>query len=303
MSQYAPIALFVYNRLEHTRRTIQALRANGEAAESDVIVFSDGPKTEKDVAKIAALREAIRQTSGFRSVVVVERERNLGLAQSIITGVSDVLSRHERVIVVEDDLVTSSHFLQYMNEALDHYAGEERVASIHGYVYPVARPLPETFFLRGSDCWGWATWRSRWAMFNPNGVELLDALQRERLTDAFDLGGAFGNTSMLEDQIAGLNNSWAIRWHASTFLANRLTLYPGRSLVLNIGNDSSGTHSGTYRTYDVEFSPRPVRVGGIPVEESAVGREAFADFGRRNKLGASRGRRLVRLLKRLLGAA
>ena len=134
------------------------------------------------------------------------------------------------------------HFLRFMNDGLDRYADDERVASIHAYIYPLARPAPETFFLRGADCWGWATWRRAWEHFNPDGKTLLQQLEAHGLTRAFDFDGTAAFTEMLENQIRGLNNSWAIRWHAACFLDGLLTLYPGRSLVHNIGNDGSGTH-------------------------------------------------------------
>ena len=304
MTSHAPVALFVYNRPDHTRLTVEALRDNAGAAETDLVVFADGPKTPADAERVAAVRAFARGVTGFKSVRVIERDENRGLAASIIAGVTRMLEEHERVIVMEDDLVTSKYFLTYMNQALAHYAGDERVASVHGYTYPVSGALPETFFLRGADCWGWATWRDRWRMFDPDGARLLRELRTRGLADAFDLGGAFSNTAMLEAQVQGRNNSWAIRWHASAFLADKLTLYPGHSLVLNIGNDSSGTHCGTTDTFDVEFTARPVAVGGIAVEESEAGRRAFAAFGRANELGRqSFGTRAVRALRRLLRPA
>lgn len=297
---HAPIALFVYRRVDHVRRTIEALALNRESAESDLIMFSDGPKGDTAAADVAAVREYLKSVTGFRSINIVERERNHGLAQSIITGVSQVLSRSDRVIVMEDDLVTSPHFLRYMNEALSCYQDDDRVASIHGYVYPVESPLPETFFLRGADCWGWATWRRGWRLFNPNGSELLLELQRRDLTRDFDFEGTLGYTKMLQSQIAGTNDSWAVRWYASAFLREKLTLYPGRSLVQNIGNDSTGAHCATTDDYDVSLTSSPVRVGGIPVEDSSVGRNAFVEFGRRNQPRPNLRATLGRLVRRAI---
>ena len=299
MTDYAPISLFVYNRLDHTRRTVDSLRANAYAAQSDLYVFADAARDERDAENVEAVREFVRGIDGFKSLTVIEKDRNYGLAASIIGGVTDVLRRHDRVIVMEDDLVTSPFFLRYMNEALEHYANDERVASIHGYVYPTNLPLPETFFLRGADCWGWATWRRGWALFNPDGSALLAELYATNSTREFDFDGAFQYTGMLRDQIAGANNSWAIRWYASAFLRNKLTLYPGRSLVVNIGTDASGTHCGSTDTFDVESSTSPIRIGGIPVEDSAQGRAAFTEFGKRNGLGSAMKHRLRRLARKL----
>lgn len=167
-----------------------------------------------------------------------------------------------------------------MNEALDRFAEEERVISVHGYVYPTDQTWPEAFFLCGADCWGWATWRRGWVHFNPDGQFLLDELTRENLLKAFDFNGAYGFSAMLKGQINGSNDSWAVRWHASAFLANKLTLYPGRSLTHNIGNDSTGTHCGTSTVFDSELSVTPIRLDSVVIEESEVARKTIEDFFR-----------------------
>ncbi|HEY8359058.1 MAG TPA: glycosyltransferase, partial [Ramlibacter sp.] len=226
-----PIALFVHARPAHTERTVASLLRNEGAAQSDLLVFSDAARTPEKQAAVAEVRAFIAGIRGFRSVRIVERPSNFGLAKSIIDGVSQVLAESDRVIVVEDDMVTSPHFLTYMNEALERFRDDERVISVHGYVYPVASALPEAFFLPGADCWGWATWRRGWSVFNPDGQALLDELTRRKLLRAFDFNGTHDYSGMLRDQIAGRNDSWAVRWYASAFLADKLTLYPGRSLV------------------------------------------------------------------------
>jgi glycosyltransferase involved in cell wall biosynthesis len=215
-------------------------------------------------------------------VKVTLREENFGLARNLTSGISEVLGQHDSIIVVEDDIVVSPFFLRFMNEALGHYGGEPRVGSISGYCYPLAGEVPETFFLRGADCWGWATWRDRWRVYNPNGRELLSELRRRKLTRQFDFDGTTILTKILKDQISGKVNSWAIRWHATCFLRDLLILYPGRSLVQNIGHDGTGTHSKASGTvYDVELSPSPIAVGGIAIEENAAARAAVRDFFRR----------------------
>lgn len=244
-------------------------------------MFSDGPRDATVEADVQAVRAYVATLSGFKSVQVVKRTENLGLATSIIRGVSEVLGQHDRVIVVEDDLVTSPHFLRYMNDALELYETEDRVVSIHAYVYPVTDRLPETFFLRGADCWGWATWRRGWQLFRADGETLLAELRQSGLSRLFDFEGSFGYMRMLEDQIAGLNDSWAIRWYASAFLRNKLTLYPGRSLVHNIGNDASGSHLTDTSAYDVKPTAQPIPIRQVAVEDSAVARGAFERFGRR----------------------
>jgi hypothetical protein len=242
------------------------------------VVFSDGPRNAADVPAVTAVREVVRQSSGFARVVVHEASTNRGLAQSIISGVSDVVSQYGKLIVLEDDLVSSRHFLYFMNEGLSRYEHRPGVVSIHGYCYPTGEPLPETFFLRGADCWGWGTWERAWRLFNPDGRALLAELNHRRLTRDFDLDGWYPYTRMLKKQVAGVNDSWAIRWHASAFLANGLTLYPGQSLVRNIGNDLSGTHSRHTEQFDSKPVEERVMVTEIPVEECAQARRAFGSF-------------------------
>lgn len=297
MTTRAPIALFCYRRPVHLARTLEALAGNPGASESELVIFADGPRSEQDRADVEATREVAARARGFASVEVRAAAENQGLAPSIIAGISAMVKAHGRVIVVEDDLVTAPYFLKYMNEGLALYADADRVASIHGYVYPCATPLPETFFLRGADCWGWATWARAWALFESDGAKLLAELRQRRLTRDFDLGGAFPYTRMLKDQIAGRNSSWAIRWHASAFLADRLTLYPGRSLVQNIGNDASGTHASASDLYRVELSDRPIAVRALPLQQSEQAVQAFANFFRRQRGGPVR--RAARRLRAL----
>lgn len=274
----APITLFAYARPGHTQRTIEALLRNIEANKHDLIVYSDAPHSPEKSQAVSAVRDYLQTIEGFRSVTINNRPHNYGLAKSIIDGVSEVLLHHERIIVVEDDMVTSPYFLTYMNEALECFADDDRVISVHGYVYPVQQALPEAFFLRGADCWGWATWRRGWVHFNPDGQALLDELERRGLSKEFDFNGSYEYSKMLKDQIKGRNDSWAIRWYASAFLADKLTLYPGRSLVHNIGNDSSGTHCGSDASYDVKLSGAVINLLGLKVAESKVARAAFEAF-------------------------
>ncbi|MEO7621569.1 MAG: glycosyltransferase [Gallionella sp.] len=274
----APIALFVYNRPAHTRQTVEALLKNELAGESDLIIYSDAQKKPEAAEAVREVREYIRTITGFRSVSIVEREKNLGLANSIIDGVTSVVNERGRIIVLEDDLVTSPYFLRFMNDALDMYEREESVISIHGYVYPVAEKLPETFFLRGADCWGWATWKRGWELFEPDGEKLLASLKIEHLETEFNFGGSYDYLGMLDSQVKGENDSWAIRWYASAFLKNKLTLYPGRSLVLNIGNDNSGTHCGATEIFSGDIIARPVAVGGIPIVARLEARSAVAKY-------------------------
>jgi len=274
----SPVALFVYNRPLHTRQTVEALQRNDLACETALHLFSDGPRTPSAAPAVEAVRRYLRGIQGFRRVTIVERPTNLGLSQSIIQGVTEVVGDRGRVIVLEDDLVTSPHFLRFMNAGLDLYEQEEKVISIHGHMYPLGIRLPETFFLRGADCWGWATWKRGWDLFEPDGRKLQAQLRRRGLERAFDLDGACPYTRMLADQIAGRNDSWGILWHASAFLNDRLSLNPARSVVLNIGDDHSGTHSGSARAFRVDLASTPIRLDPIAIEESIDARDGIRDF-------------------------
>lgn len=279
----APVALFVYNRPWHTRRTVEALRANLYASETPLYIFSDAPRNAAASEAVAEVRSFLREITGFKSVLIIERENNFGLARSIIDGVSQVCEEHGRVIVLEDDLVTSLYFLKYMNDGLEKYRDEHKVISIHGYIYPVEKALPETFFLKGADCWGWATWKRGWNVFEQDGQKLLDELKRRKLTYQFDFDGSYPYTKMLRNRIAGKNSSWAILWYASAFLQDKLTLYPGRSLVHNIGLDGSGAHCSPEESFSSEIGEAPVTLGNINIEESALARQQFAKFLRQTR--------------------
>jgi hypothetical protein len=287
---HSPVAVFGFNRPKHLRRTLDSLSSNVGAKSSAIFLFIDGPRNDQDIFLI---RECVDLSTDFQnrfaSFNVYTQDSNQGLARSIITGVSKVLENYSTVIVVEDDLVTSPLFLDFINRALNRYANDQEVASIHGFVTPFKKPLSEPFFMRGADCWGWGTWRDRWELFNPNGQELLDQLESRELLKEFDLDGAYPFSGMLKDQIAGKNNSWAIRWHASIFLQNKLTLYPARTYVVNIGFDGSGTHTGHTSIYESELSlvqqqlPNKIEVSQAGVRElSRWYREVY--FGKTRKI-------------------
>jgi hypothetical protein len=213
-------------------------------------------------------------------VGIVERAKNAGLAGSIIAGVTEIVNKYGRIIVLEDDMVTSPFFLRYMNDALEFYRDEERVISVHGYLYPLRASLPETFFLRGADCWGWATWKRGWDLFEPDGRKLLKELTARKLGKRFDLNGSHPYTRMLKWQARGALDSWAIRWHASAFLADKLTLYPGRSLLSNIGLDASGTHCSPTDRFDTTLAGSAVEIGPVPLEEHAGAKQALENYYR-----------------------
>ena len=243
--QLAPIALFVYNRPWHTQQTVEALKKNELSKESDLFIFSDGAKTAVDAENVRRVRDYINTIDGFRSVTVEKKERNYGLANSIIGGVTTLCDKFRKVIVIEDDLVVSRYFLEYMNAALKRYEQDEKVMQISGHMFPVEIASEhDALFLPFTTSWGWATWKRAWDQFDPtmNGYEKLR--KSKMLRRKFDLDGSYAYFKMLELQVKGKIDSWAIRWYLSVFMLDGLTLFPVKTLVNNIGFDGSGTHCG-----------------------------------------------------------
>jgi hypothetical protein len=294
--KFAPIVLFTYNRPKHTKQTIEALQKNEYAAASDLIVYSDAPGSEGAVEGVEQTRLYLKSISGFKSVVLIEREENFGLANNIIDGVTDVINRYGRIIVLEDDLLTSPYFLTYMNEAMNMYENDNEVISVSGYVYPLKKKLPESFFIRNADCLGWGTWQRGWELFVKDGRRLLEEIKKNQLEKDFDFSGSYPFTGMLERQVNGRIGSWAIRWYASAFLKNKLTLYPGRSLIFHNGSDGSGTNCGASSEYDVELSETPIHLERIDTKENIDARKAFIYYFRYTSLS----RKIKSLLKRII---
>ncbi|WP_316764279.1 glycosyltransferase [Pedobacter aquatilis] len=278
MQNLAPIALFVYNRPQHTQRTIKFLQQNELAAESRLYIFSDGAKTSNDDEKVAEVRAIINKTEGFKSVKIIERKENAGLANSVIAGVTQLINDYGQVIVFEDDLVTSPHTLTYFNDALNRYRNEEKVMHIGAYMYPLkSESLPQSFFYRAATSWGWATWASAWAHFEPNIDTLLNQFDAKKKS-AFSIENSMNFWKQMQEFKKGKNNSWAIRWYASIFLKDGLTLNPAQSLVNNIGHDGTGVHSGINDIYNVIINPKPITQFPEIIKENEAAYQTIKNF-------------------------
>ena len=301
---YAPILLFVYNRPEHTRRCIESLLKNSLASESNLFIYADGAKDSTQQEAVNEVRNYIRSIQGFKQITLMERSENWGLARNIIDGVTTQVNRYGKVIVLEDDLVVAPYFLQFMNDALEVYKNEPRVGHIQACDFTQDSSLPATFLIKWTGSWGWATWDRAWKHFNPNGNELLQELEERKLTHVFDFNGKYGFTRMLRRQIEGKNNSWAIRWNASLFLKDILSLNVGRSLVQNEGFDGSGTNCGGGGLYASHLYLQPLFITPIsPIEENKQARQAFIRYyARTNSFWAKAIRRIKRTLKGDFGA-
>ena len=244
--ELAPIAFFAYNRPQHTLAALNNLFRCDLSAESELNIFCDGAKTVKDREHVKKVRDLVRSEKWCGNVNVVIREENIGLANSIISGVSSLIEKYGRVIVLEDDLLVSPHFLRYMNDSLAFYEKDEQVMQISGYMFDIDLDSDtDAIFLPFISSWGWATWKRAWEKFDPF-IKAYNILRNNwQLKDRFNLYGAYDYFRMLKMQKAERIDSWAIRWYLTVFMEGGLILYPAKTLVKNIGWDSSGVHCGT----------------------------------------------------------
>ncbi|MBU4483940.1 glycosyltransferase family 2 protein [bacterium] len=249
---------------------------NPEFAMSPLFIYCDGARNEAEAVQVEETRKLVRDWP-HPNKTIIERDQNFGLANSIISGVTEQCNAQGRVIVLEDDMVVSPFFLNYMNAALVKYQDDKRVISIHGYSFPI-NGLPEAFFLKGTSCWGWATWKRGWDLFEPDGKKLHDELLKRKLMHRFNIYSSYPYQRMLLDQIHGRNDSWAVRWYASALIHDKLTLHPGKSLVYNTGMDGSGTHCDQYDGFASSLSTTPISFNGLVVSENVQVLQAWNVF-------------------------
>ena len=248
----SPIVIFTYNRLDHLDTLINSLEQNELFKKSKILVFSDGPKKELDIEKIEKTRIYLKKKLTSNNSEIVERSNNFGLSKNVITGINQTFNDYDQAIILEDDLEVSPFFLNYMNDALNLYANSENVASISGYMYPINSKSfsNDYFFLKLVESWGWGTWRRAWNNFETDSVKLKNEINERKLVNEFNFSSGISYYKMLNDNINEANDSWAIRWYASTFLKNMNTLFPSKSFVKNIGIDNSGENCNYTTVYD-----------------------------------------------------
>ncbi|AFM03671.1 hypothetical protein Fleli_1234 [Bernardetia litoralis DSM 6794] len=289
----SPIVLFVYNRPDHTQKTLDALAQNDLAKESILYVFCDGAKpnsSQNQLEKINQTRQIVKQQEGnFKEIIITEQTQNLGLADSILNGVTQVLRKYGKIIVLEDDIVTSKGFLKFMNESLEIYEYEKKVMHVSGYMFPanLENAIPnneQTFFYRSTSCWGWATWQRAWQTINTDTDFLLSELDSKQLLNEFDLDGTYKFSKQLELNITGKIKTWAVKWYASVFLQNGLCLHPKYSLVQNIGTDSTGNTSPTTNHFWHQKLAEEVEVNPIQTIENKEVVEQMKVYYRKFKL-------------------
>lgn len=259
----SPIIIFTYNRLDHLDTLFKSLEQNDLFLKSKLFVFSDGPKNETDLKKIEKIRTYLKKKLIFCNSEIIERSSNFGLSKNVIRGIDQIFEVYNQAIILEDDLEVSPFFLNYMNDALNLYANSENVASISGYMYPInpKKFSDSYFFLNLVESWGWGTWKRAWKNFETDGIKLKKKIDEKKLVDKFNFSSGISYYKMLNDNINGLNDSWAVRWYASVFLKNMLTLFPNTSFVKNIGMDNSGENCNYTTVYDssINLNYKPLK--------------------------------------------
>lgn len=293
----APIILFVYARPQHTQQTLAALSANSLASQSDLIIFSDEALDEAHRDAVADVRTLCRQATGFRSVEIILRNENYGLARNIIEGLTEISHRYDQFIVLEDDIVTSPGFLTFMNQALQMYANEPGVWHISGWNYPISPiGLPESFLWRTMNCWGWATWSNRWQHFSKNPTALINNWDANMIR-AFNLDNSYAFWDQVIANQEGKLNTWAVFWYATLFQRKGLCLNPTRSLVHNIGFDASGEHCTTSDPFSSVLA-NEIDLEGQPIQENPQALLRIQQF--LQQLTPSLPHRIASKLRRLL---
>jgi len=274
--ELAPILLFVYNRPIHTYKTMVALEKNRLASVSNLYIYSDGFKDDSNIDDVNAVREVIKRNYEFKQIILIERETNLGLARNIISGVTEQINRYKRVIVLEDDLITSFSFLEYMNSGLEYYKENPQIWSISAYSPPIhinENYKLDLFLGYRANSWGWSTWHDRWMKCDWSVSEYTSFIRNPIKRIKFNRGGR-DMTNMLVRQMHGEIDSWAIRWCFSQFLDGSLCLYPVKSKILNIGLDGSGSHCGVSKKYDVELNDEDIEF----TDELKINRKISKNF-------------------------
>jgi len=252
----APIVLFVYNRPWHTKQTIEALLKNTLASESELVIYSDAAKNETAEQAVKEVRKYIHSINDFKTITVVERDKNMGLADSIIDGVTSIVKRYGKVIVLEDDLVTSPYFLKFMNDALVAYQSEEKVFTVSGYSglkipFEDERSL---YLSHISSSWGWGTWSKEWNTIEWDKGFCFEILRNKKLLKGFEAKIGNNRIRMLKKQTQGKINSWAIRRLFNQLIQDKMTVFPRLSYVRNIGHDGSGVHCGVDTSFDIALN-------------------------------------------------
>jgi SAM-dependent methyltransferase len=279
----APIVLFVYNRPSHTQQTVEALQKNELASQSELFIYSDEAKNEDARKSVDEVRSYIDNIDGFKKVMIIERDKNWGLANSIIDGVTKIVNEYGKIIVLEDDLVTSPYFLRFMNDALEFYKDEKKVWHVSGWNYPIeTEDLGDVFLWRLMNCWGWATWSDRWSYYEKDTDKVINEFTKEDI-NRFNLDGAENFFSQVTTNKKGKINTWATYWYVTIFKKDGLCLNPSQTLVDNIGLDGGGVNCSDNDIFSININQKHIKNINVPVIESNLAFERVKRFYKMNR--------------------
>ncbi|TAE73162.1 MAG: glycosyltransferase [Bacteroidetes bacterium] len=291
-SVLAPIVVFAYNRPLHLQKTIESLAKNYLARQSEVFIYIDGAKNQEDEIKINEVKSYIQNyiknqinEIDFKKINIITREKNWGLANSVIAGVSEVINIYKKIIVLEDDMISTPDFLNYMNDALNFYENENKIFSISGYTFPIDIPIDyieNVFITQRTSSWGWATWENRWKKADWQMTDypyfIKNNTQKKQLSSiGEDL------VLMLKKQHQGFVDSWAIRWIYTHFKQNAFCLYPIDSKIKNIGTDNTGAHTPNTQKFEVDLVEKPYQFVKN-IEENQIIKKNMSNFFKPNFL-------------------
>lgn len=295
MRDLSPVVLFVYNRIDHTIKTIESLKNNTLASETVLYIISDGCRGSEDRKEVAFVRDYISRVDGFKKVKVLYRKKNYGLARNIISGVTNIINKYGKVIVLEDDIITSPYFLDFMNKALEKYQNERRVMSISGYVSLFDKDdLPDSFFLPWFDCWGWATWSDRWDKFSRKPEELILSTGYKERKFINVNGSSVGLWNQVIDNYRNIRRTWAIFFHVVICRYNGLVLYPKESYCCNIGFDGSGDNCVVSNDYETTLCSREINNLSDKIEACDKAIISFENFNR--NISGNKFKRIITIL-------
>lgn len=285
MRKLAPIVYFLYNRPLHTKRTLEALSKNEFAQESSLWIFIDGPKedaTDEDKRNIEEVKAIAKEKKWCGEVHIAESSGNKGLVKSIVGGITEIVNKFGKVIVIEDDILVSPGFLTYMNDALDFYENNPKVMHISGFSRPEFKNLnikEPTYFFYHTTCWGWATWKNAWDLYISDPLDAKQRVKAKGSINKLNMDGTFEVFWSLKSSSKGKFQDWNYNWHCAVFLNNGLCLHPAKSLVANIGHDGSGTNCMATNDFsDNEELVSNVAVTPIPLEENKTVRNFYKNM-------------------------
>ena len=264
----APVVFFAYNRPDHLLLTLNKALDSNQNPSRDFYIFIDGARNSSDAAKV---EEVVRTATKFTNLKIVRRNKNFGTSKNIVSGITQILNIYKKIIVLEDDILIHESFFDFMDTNLARFEFNNKIGSVQGYSPDLNLSSVNHYFMYGADCWGWGTWKRAWDLFEPSGYKLLKSLQKSGRRKEFDLQNSYPFTSMLQGEALNYVDSWAIKWHASLFLRNKLSLYPNPTIVKNIGFDGSGVNSPIAfdrNSNSIEMSVKHYQIDSVNLTEN-----------------------------------